>query len=334
MRQRALDIVGIGNAVVDVLAHVDDAFVARHGMVKGAMTLIDVDRARALQELMGPAVECSGGSAANTMVGLASLGGRAGFIGKVRDDALGSVFTRDIRSAGVEFDTPPARSGPGTGRCLIFVSPDAQRTLQTYLGASSGLGPEDVDVSMIRRARYTYLEGYLWDPPPAKEAFLKAARAAHDAGGRVALSLSDPLCVERHRESFLELIREHVDVLFANEAEITALYRAGSFDEAISRLGGQCELAALTRGELGSVVVTGEAVHGITAEPVAELVDTTGAGDLYASGFLFGLTRGHDPRECGRIGSIAAAEVIGHMGARPRSSLAELLARRAGEGRR
>ncbi len=324
MDETRFDVVGIGNAMVDVIAHADDAFLKTHDLVKGAMTLIDAERAEELYARIPPAVEVSGGSAGNTIAGLASLGGRAAYIGKVCDDQLGRVFRHDIRAAGVAFDVAAASVG-STGRCLIVVTPDAQRTMQTYLGAGSDLGPEDVDAELIASARVTYLEGYLWDPPRAKEAFLKAARIAHDAGRRVSLTLSDPFCVERHREEFLDLVSAHVDVLFANEAEIMSLYQADSFDDALQHVRGHCEIAALTRSERGAVIVAGAEVHVVDAEPVEHVVDTTGAGDAYAAGFLYGLTRGMDVPACGRIAGIAAAEVISHFGARPEVSLADLV---------
>lgn len=327
MDETRFDVVGIGNAMVDVIAHADDAFLRTHDLVKGAMTLIDADRAEELYARIPPAVEVSGGSAGNTIAGLASLGGRAAYIGKVCDDQLGRVFRHDIRAAGVAFDVAAASVG-STGRCLIMVTPDAQRTMQTYLGAGSDLGPEDVDAQLIASARVTYLEGYLWDPPRAKEAFLKAARIAHDAGRRVSLTLSDPFCVERHREEFLDLVSAHVDVLFANEAEIMSLYQADSFDDALQHVRGHCEIAALTRSERGAVIVAGAEVHVVDAEPVEHVVDTTGAGDAYAAGFLHGLTRGMDVPACGRIAGIAAAEVISHFGARPEVSLADLVRER------
>jgi sugar/nucleoside kinase (ribokinase family) len=327
MDETRFDVVGIGNAMVDVIAHADDAFLRTHDLVKGAMTLIDADRAEELYARIPPAVEVSGGSAGNTIAGLASLGGRAAYIGKVCDDQLGRVFRHDIRAAGVAFDVAAASVG-STGRCLIMVTPDAQRTMQTYLGAGSDLGPEDVDAQLIASARVTYLEGYLWDPPRAKEAFLKAARIAHDAGRRVSLTLSDPFCVERHREEFLDLVSAHIDVLFANEAEIMSLYQADSFDDALQHVRGHCEIAALTRSERGAVIVAGAEVHVVDAEPVEHVVDTTGAGDAYAAGFLHGLTRGMDVPACGRIAGIAAAEVISHFGARPEVSLADLVRER------
>jgi sugar/nucleoside kinase (ribokinase family) len=329
MTEALFDVVGIGNALVDVIAHVDDAFLKTHDLVKGAMTLIDAGRADDLYAQMPPAVEVSGGSAGNTIAGVASLGGRSAYIGKVCDDQLGRVYRHDIRAAGVTFDVAADAAG-STGRCLIAVTPDAQRTMQTYLGAGSDLGPEDVDPQLIANASVTYLEGYLWDPPRAKEAFLKAARVAHQAGRRVSLTLSDPFCVERHREEFLGLVQGHIDVLFANEVEICSLYQAQTFDEALQQVRGHCEIAALTRSEQGAVIVANGEVHVIDAEPVARVVDTTGAGDLYAAGFLYGLTHGLGIAACGRIGGIAAAEVISHFGARPEVSLADLVRGRIG----
>ncbi len=323
----AHDVLAIGNAIVDVLSHADDDFLDRHGLTKGAMTLVDADRAAALYAAMGPGVEVSGGSAANTAAGIASFGGNAAFIGKVGDDQLGEVFSHDIRAAGVSFASGPAAAeGEPTGRCLILVTPDAQRTMQTFLGASAGLGPDDVDEALVAASRVTYLEGYLWDPPLAKEAFVKAAETAAAAGRKVALSLSDSFCVDRHRAEFLDLVNNHVHILFANEAEITSLYEAGDFDEALQRVRGHCEIAALTRSEKGSVIVAGGEVHVLDAAPVGQVIDTTGAGDLYAAGFLHGYTRGEDPAACGRLGGIAAAEIIGHFGARPETPLAELAA--------
>jgi sugar/nucleoside kinase (ribokinase family) len=324
LRADELDVVGIGNALVDVLSHESEDFLAKHGLTKGAMHLIDEARAAALYDAMGPGVEISGGSAANTIVGVASLGGRAQYIGKVRDDQLGQVFTHDLRSTGVRYETPPATSGPPTGRCLITVTPDAQRTLNTFLGASVHLGPEDVDQTIVARARILYLEGYLFDPPRAQQAFREAARQAHAASRKVALTLSDPFCVDRHRAAFLDLVERHVDILLANEAEICSLYEVKEFGAALQRVRGHCDIAALTRSEHGSVVVTGDDVHVVPAHRVAKVVDTTGAGDLYAAGFLFGLSRGRDLVTCARVGSLAAAEVIAHVGARPMVPLADL----------
>jgi sugar/nucleoside kinase (ribokinase family) len=271
----------------------------------------------------------SGGSAGNTVAGVASLGGSAAYIGKVGADQLGQVFRHDIRAAGVAYDVPDARNS-ATGRCLIFVTPDAQRTMNTYLGAGELLTPDDVAPALIEASQAVYLEGYLWDPPDAQAAFLKAAGIAHDAGRLVALTLSDPFCVDRHRESFRDLVDRHVDVLFANEAEILALYEMERFDDALQRVRTECDVAALTRSAKGSVIVAGDEVHVVDPEPVARVVDTTGAGDLYAAGFLFGLTTGRDLATCGRIASIAAAEVISHVGARPEARLADLVAMRLG----
>ncbi|MCW8835892.1 MAG: adenosine kinase [Rhodospirillales bacterium] len=324
------DVIAIGNAIVDVLAHADDDFLAANQLPKGAMTLIGPEQAAALYDRMGPGVECSGGSAANTVAALASLGGSAAFIGKVRDDQLGNVFAHDIRAAGVDFTTPAATEGSTTGRCLIFVTPDAQRTMQTFLGVAVELGPDDIDHSEIAEAQVTYLEGYLWDPPKAKEAFVKAALSAHQAGREVALSLSDPFCVDRHRESFLDLVNHHVDVLFANEDEIKSLYQVDSFDKALQAVRGHCRVAALTRSERGSVVISGDEVHILDAEKTTAVVDTTGAGDAYAAGFLFGLTRDADLATCGRMGGIASAEVISHFGARPVTPLDQLVADKLG----
>jgi sugar/nucleoside kinase (ribokinase family) len=319
-----IDVIGIGNALVDVLSHADEDEVARQGLVKGSMHLVDEARARELYEAMGPAVEMSGGSAANTVVGVASFGGRAHYVGKVRDDQLGEVFGHDLRSTGVGYGTPPATMGPPTGRCLILVTPDAQRTMSTYLGASVRLGPADVDRRLIVRGKILYLEGYLFDPPEAQQAFRTAASIAHAAGRKVALTLSDPFCVGRHREAFLELVEHHVDILFANEAEICALYQVGDFDSALARVRGHCEIAALTRSAKGSVLVADGAVHPVDAHRVDAVVDTTGAGDLYASGVLYGLSQGLDLPTCGRLGSLAAAEVIAHVGARPMVPLSSL----------
>jgi sugar/nucleoside kinase (ribokinase family) len=319
----SLDVVGIGNAIVDVLAHADDAFLAKEGLTKGTMALIDAARAEQLYGRMGPGIEVSGGSAGNTMAGIASLGGKGAYIGKVRDDQLGAVFRHDITAVGVRFATAPATDGPATARCLILVTPDAQRTMNTFLGACVGLGPEDIAEDLVATAQVTYLEGYLFDPPRAKEAFRRAATIAHAAGRQVALSLSDPFCVERHRAEFRDLVEHHVDILFANEAEITALFQSG-FDEAVGQVRGLCEIAALTRSEKGSVVATAAETVALPAASVARIVDTTGAGDLYASGFLHGLTRGRDLADCARLGSLCASEIISHFGARPETPLATL----------
>jgi sugar/nucleoside kinase (ribokinase family) len=326
MTETLIDVVGIGNAIVDVIAHADDAFLARETLVKGTMTLIDAPRADALYQMMGPAVEISGGSVGNTMAGLASLGGRGAYIGKVRDDFLGQVYRHDITAVGVRFDTPAATSGPGTARCLILVTPDGQRTMNTYLGACADLGPADIDPDMIAAAQITYLEGYLFDPPQAQEAFRKASAIAHAAGHKVALSLSDPFCVGRHRAAFRDLVEREIDILFANEVEICSLYETADFGVAASAVRGHVAIAALTRSAAGSVILADSAEHHIAAAPIARVVDTTGAGDLYASGFLFGLTRDRPLPTCGEIGSLCAAEIISHVGARPETALSRLVA--------
>ena len=326
MTQTNIDVVGIGNAIVDVIARADDAFLAREALVKGTMTLIDAERAESLYALMGPAVEISGGSVGNTMAGLASLGRRGAYIGKVRDDLLGEIYRHDITAVGVQFHTPAATSGPGTARCLILVTPDGQRTMNTYLGACADLGPADIDPEVIAAARITYLEGYLFDPPQAQEAFCKAAAIAHAAWRKVALSLSDPFCVERHRDAFRALVDGHVDNLFANEAAICSLLETADFATAAAAVRGHVAIAALTRSAAGRVILVDGAEHRIAATPVACVVDTTGAGDLYASGFLYGLTRDCPLPTCGEIGSLCAAEIISHVGARPETALSRLVA--------
>jgi sugar/nucleoside kinase (ribokinase family) len=290
------------------------------------MTLVDEVRAEALYRLMGPATESSGGSAGNTMAGIASLGGNGAYIGKVRDDLLGDVFRHDITAVGVRFDTKAATKGPATARCLILVTPDGQRTMSTYLGACVDLGPEDIDANLVAAAQVTYLEGYLFDPPHAQEAFRTAAVMAHAADRKVALSLSDPFCVERHRAAFRDLVDGHVDILFANEAEICALYETADFAAAAAAVRGRVDIAALTRSASGSLVLTRREEHAIAAAPVEKVVDTTGAGDLYAAGFLFGLTRGLPLPTCGSVGSLCAAEIISHVGARPATELKGLVA--------
>jgi sugar/nucleoside kinase (ribokinase family) len=320
-----LDVVGIGNALVDVLSHEDDGFIERLALTKGAMTLVDDERAEELYRAMSSRTEMSGGSAANTLAGVASFGGRAGYIGRIRDDALGTVFAHDLGSLGVAFHSPPAAAGPGTGRCMIVVTPDAQRTMNTYLGASSMLGPEHLDLDLIGSAAVTYLEGFLFDRPEAKEAYRVAAKTAHAAGRMVALSLSDGFCVDRHRTDFLALVAGGIDILFANADEITSLYEVATFEEAVERVRGHCQIACLTRSEKGSVILAGDDEWEIAAHPVDTVVDTTGAGDLYAAGFLYGWTHDHPLDRCGRLGSIAASAVLGHTGARPGLSLGQLL---------
>jgi len=320
------DVLGIGNAIVDVLAHADDQFINELDIVKGSMTLIDEETAETVYGRMGAGIECSGGSAANTIAALASLGGSGAYVGKVKDDQLGQVFRHDINALGIAFETAPATDGASTARSMIHVTPDAQRTMQTYLGACVALGPDDIDEDRIAAAKVTYMEGYLWDPENAKQAFLKAAKAAAAAGRLVSLSLSDPFCVGRHREEFLDLVENHVDVLFANEEEIMSLYQVETFDEAMQQVRAHCAIAALTRSDKGSVIVAGDEVHIVDAEPVVKVADTTGAGDAYAAGFLYGLTHDYPLDVCARLGGIAAAEIISHVGARPDTSLAVLAA--------
>jgi sugar/nucleoside kinase (ribokinase family) len=311
------DVIGIGNALVDVITHADDKFLDAEELVKGSMTLIETDRAVSLYRAMGSGVEMSGGSAANTMTGVASFGGSACFVGKVAEDDLGDVFGHDLRAVGVAFPNKQSNLGVPTGRCLIVVTPDAQRTMNTYLGVSSLLGPEDVDTDLIGRGKVLYMEGYLWDRPEAKAAYRKAAAASHAANRKVSLSLSDSFCVDRHRDDFRSLVTDSVDVLFGNEDELLSLYEVTSFDDAVRAVRADCELAAITRSASGSVIITHDEVIAVPAEPCHEVVDTTGAGDLYAAGFLFGFTQSLSLAECGRLGSLAASEVISHVGARP-----------------
>lgn len=324
MSEAKYDVLGIGNAIVDILSQADDALLEAEGMPKGGMALIDEARAHAIYELMGSAVEASGGSAANTIAGVASFGGKAAFIGRVKDDEFGRIFAHDLRSMGVDFDTPAASDGTATARCLILVTDDAQRTMNTHLGACVELTADDVDPQLVADSRITYLEGYLFDPPQAKQAFYKAAKLARAAGRKVALTLSDSFCVHRYRDEFAEFINGHVDILFANEHEVEALLGTSDMEAAADQLKGQVELAAITLSAKGSMLVRGdERVH-VPAAPLERLVDSTGAGDLYAAGVLFGLSRGLPLAECGRLGGLAAAEILSHYGARPETSLAEL----------
>ncbi|UPM50317.1 adenosine kinase [Synechococcus sp. A10-1-5-1] len=322
--KKSLDVVGIGNAIVDVLVQADDRVIEGFGLTKGTMALIDQDQAETLYSKLGPGLETSGGSAANTLAGIAQLGGRAGFIGRVRDDQLGTIFAHDIRAVGTRFETPAATVGASTARCLILVSPDAQRTMCTYLGASVGLDPTDLNLEMVAQAKVLYLEGYLWDSDEAKEAFLAAAKVAKENGAEVALSLSDAFCVERHRDSFLELVDGHVDILFANEMEITSLYKANSFDEAAQAVRGRCRIAALTRSEQGSIVLSGDESIAIKPFNLGALVDTTGAGDLYAGGFLHAYTQGESLERCGQLASLCAGQVVTQLGPRSQVDLKAL----------
>ena len=319
------DVLGIGNAVVDVIARTEEDFLLKQGMRKGTMALIDEPRAEAIYSAMGPAIESSGGSAANTIVGLASLGARAAFIGKVKDDTLGRAFAHDIRAAGVAYATPPAADGASTARCYVLVTPDGERTMNTYLGAAQDLRPDDIDADVVAASTILYLEGYLWDPKNAKDAFVKAAQIAHEAERTVALTLSDAFCVDRWRAEFLHLMRSRtVDLIFANEAELHSLYETSDFNTAVAALRADVGTAVVTRSEKGCLVIGPDGTEAVPAFPVERVVDTTGAGDLFAAGFLSGLARGADDRTCGRLGALAAAEVIQHLGARPETSLRDL----------
>ena len=324
MTDKTYDVVGIGNAIVDIIARCDEGFITKHDLAKGSMRLIDAEEANRLYAAMGPAVERSGGSVANAIAGLASFGAKCGFIGRVAADQFGGIFRHDIRSLGVAYETLPATDGAPTARCLILVTPDGERTMNTFLGASVDFQPGDLDLGLIGAAKIVYLEGYLFDRDAAKSAFRAAARAAKAAGAKVALTLSDAFCVDRHRDDFKALVKEGADIVFANEKEITTLYQVNSFAEAADAALQDCEMAVLTRSESGSVIVaTGETIE-IDAENVPRVVDLTGAGDLYSAGFLYGLIQGAALPECGRLGSLAAAEAISHIGARPEISLRTL----------
>lgn len=323
MTEATLDVVGIGNAIIDLLTHADDQFLERHQLARGAMTLIDEATAESLYAAMGPVTRASGGSAGNTIAGLGSLSAACGYIGKLRDDELGAAYRHDLLAAGVRFTTAMAKDGPATARCIIFVTSDGERTMNTYLGACVNLTVDDIDEALVAAAKITYLEGYLYDDPQAKAAFHRAADIAHAAGRKVALSLSDAFCVERHRADFLELVENRVDLLFANETEITALFQTNELDSALDRLAAMVDLAAVTLGGDGSVVVRGADRIRSAATRVDRVVDTTGAGDLYAAGFLYGVTRDLPLAECARIAGLAAAEVISHFGARPETPLRE-----------
>ncbi len=320
--QARYDLVGIGNALVDVVVDIEDSFLAANDLPRGSMNLVDAEQSDALYDRLPPAIETSGGSCGNTMFGFSALGGRGAYLGKVRDDAFGKVFAHDMKAIGVDCPVAPAPTGPATGRCLVMVSPDAQRTMATYLGTAVDLGPDDVPEETIAASKVLYMEGYLFDPEAAKRAFVKAADIAHAAGRKVSLSLSDPFCVDRHREAFLALVEDHIDILFANEEEITSLYQVGDFDAAMDRVRGHCEIACLTRSARGSLILSGEQVIEIDPVPVGDkLTDTTGAGDQYAAGFLYGYTHGFDLETAGKMASIAGAEVVCHYGARPRADI-------------
>lgn len=333
MSQTQYGVVAIGNAIVDVLAPASESFIAeqseKFGMARGAMNLIAAERALQLYGAMGPATEMSGGSAGNTIACYASFGGKGAYIGKVGKDQLGEIFRHDLKAIGVDHKTAPVESGSATARCMVLFTPDGERTMNTFLGACVELSPADIDEAVIAASAVTYMEGYLFDPPLAMDAFYKAAKIAHDAGRKVALTLSDSFCVGRHRKAFQDLIEGHVDILFANEDEIKSLYETQSFDEAINSVRGKCEIAAITRSEKGSVILKGDAVTEVAAQKVAQVIDTTGAGDAYAAGFLFGYTEGLGMAQCGELGSIAAAEVISHVGPRPQVALSGLVPRKA-----
>ncbi|MDX2104201.1 MAG: adenosine kinase [Alphaproteobacteria bacterium] len=324
MAETRFDVVGIGNAIVDVIARCDEDFLVREHLTKNAMILVDEARSFQLYSRMGPGVEVSGGSAGNTMAAMAQLGSKVAYIGKVKADQLGQVFRHDMTSQGARFVTLPALDGPSTARCLVLVTPDGHRTMCTYLGACVELGPEDLDFEALKATKAVYMEGYLFDPPRAKAAFREAAKTVHAAGGKVALSLSDSFCVNRHKGEFRDLVENHVDILFANESEAMALTDAASFDEAAAALAGKAEVIAITRSEQGSVVLAGGTQVAVPAEPVARVVDTTGAGDLYAAGFLHAWARGLSPAQMAKAGAIAAAEIISHIGARPETPLPSL----------
>ncbi|MEL7230317.1 MAG: adenosine kinase [Pseudomonadota bacterium] len=327
MSETKFDVLTVGNAIVDIIARADDDFLGREDITKAAMNLIDAERAEHLYSVMGPAIETSGGSAGNTAAGLASLGGNAAYLGKVSDDHLGGVFTHDIRAIGVHFDTQPLNGEPPTARSMIFVTPDGERTMNTYLGACVELGPEDVDKDVVAASQVTYFEGYLWDPPRAKDAIRLAAEVAHENKRQVALTLSDAFCVDRYRDEFLDLMRSGtVDLIFANDAELKSLYQTSDLGSAVNAVKEDVAMAAVTLGEKGSMVVSREQTLEVDAHPIEKLEDTTGAGDLYAAGFLYGLTSGRNLRDCARIGGLAAAEVIQHIGPRPQVSLKDLLA--------
>jgi sugar/nucleoside kinase (ribokinase family) len=318
------DVLAIGNAIVDILARCDDQFLVENGIIKGAMNLIDAERAELLYSRMGPAVEASGGSAGNTAAGVAGLGGKAAYFGKVAQDQLGAIFQHDIRAQGVYYETKPDGTHPPTARSMIFVTPDGERSMNTYLGACVDLGPEHVESEVVSRSKVTYFEGYLWDPPRAKEAIVECARIAHENGREVSMTLSDPFCVDRYRSEFLDLMRSGtVDIVFANKQEALSLYETEDFELALRRISEDCKLAAVTLSEEGAIIVQGDERVKVDAYSIRELVDTTGAGDLFAAGFLFGYTQGRSLKDCGKLGCLSAALVIQQIGPRPQRSLKE-----------
>tara|TARA_B100000700_G_scaffold108066_1_gene121876 strand:- start:97 stop:1104 length:1008 start_codon:yes stop_codon:yes gene_type:complete len=325
LNKSSIDVVGIGNAIVDVLTKTDDSILERLSFDKGSMTLIDENTAKKLDEISTNRIQSSGGSVANSLACISQLGGKAAFIGRVRNDKLGEIFTEEISRTGTIFKTPPSSAGPSTARCLIFVTPDAQRTMCTYLGASVLLEPKDLDLSAVREAKILYLEGYLWDNPAAKNAFIKAAEIAKNANRKVALSLSDSFCVSRHRESFIKLVEDYVDILFANEDEIKSLYQTSDLDLALEKLKVKCELAAITLGEKGSVIISNKQELKIDPFIFGNAIDTTGAGDLYAGGFLKGISDGLSPLMSAKIGSICAGQIVTQLGSRSNKDLSNLI---------
>jgi sugar/nucleoside kinase (ribokinase family) len=325
MIEQRFDVLGIGNAIVDILSRTEDDFLVREKLVKGSMRLIETAESDRLYSVIGPAIEASGGSAGNTTAGVASFGGRAAFIGKVADDPLGAIYRHDMRATGIHFATPPLTGGDPTARSMILITPDGERTMNTYLGAAQLLTPDDIDRETVAAAGITYLEGYLWDRPLAKEAFRKAAKLAHQAGRKVSLTLSDSFCVDRFRSEFLGLIQDRsVDILFANESELKSLYQTGDFGTALDAARREGTLVAVTAGEVGAYVVSPDGIEHVPAAAVETIVDTTGAGDLFAAGFLFGVARKLPMKTCAELGNLAAAEVIGHIGPRPATSLRDL----------
>jgi len=327
---KKFQIVGIGNSIVDVLAHCEDAFLSDNGVDKGIMQLIDTERASELYAKMGPAMEISGGSAANTIAGLAAMGASTAYVGKVKADQLGDIFAHDIQAQGAVYEVPraPSNATDETGRCMVLVTPDAERSMNTYLGVSEHLGPDDIDVDMMANADWIYLEGYRFDGPDSHAAFAKAIKACKDAGGKVSVTLSDPFCVERHRDAFRTMIRDHVDLLFCNEHEMQAMYQETSLEACLKMASEECEIVACTIGARGALIIRGaETFH--AAAVATDVVDVTGAGDIFAAGFMHGLVNGKDMLTCGRMGCVAAGEIISHIGARPESDLKELF---KGEG--
>jgi len=325
MIETEFDVAAIGSAIVDVLAKVDESFITTHKLQKGGMILIDENQAEEIYKAMPPSIEKSGGSSANTIAGIVSLGGNAAFIGKVKNDQLGKIFIHDLKAQGVHYTTRPATDGISTARCLVAVTPDAERSMATYLGATREITKSDIDEEVIANAKVTYLEGYLWDEQHAKDAMREAVRLAVKHGREISLSLSDSFCVTRHKAELLELITSNVDILFANEAEIKELLDVDNVKDAAKKLSGMCKVSAITLGSKGSVIVSGDNIYTVPPGKGIKLVDTTGAGDLYAAGFLFGYTQGYSLDECGRIATIAASEIIQHIGARPEVRLAGLL---------